>query len=89
LLRSRNFPKEEVELITPFSAVYVTDNGEVSAVGGGASNFSAPAIYSYDLDEEMLLCNRTLFGQAREGIADGIHVDDAGRVWTAEGEGIV
>jgi len=37
----------------------------------------------------MLPCNWTLFGQAREGIADGIHVDDAGRVWMAEGEGIV
>jgi gluconolactonase len=30
-----------------------------------------------------------MFGLTRNGISDGIHIDDAGRVWTAETEGVV
>ena len=37
----------------------------------------------------MMPVNRRVFGMARQGIADGIHVDDAGRVYTAEYEGVV
>ena len=37
----------------------------------------------------MLPVNRRTFGMARQGIADGIHVDDAGRVYTIEEEGVV
>ena len=33
--------------------------------------------------------NKRVFSLARQTYADRIHVDDAGRVWTAEGEGIV
>lgn len=32
--------------------------------------------------------NRRVFGYVRDGAADGIHVDDAGRVWTGEGSGV-
>ncbi|TVY75668.1 Gluconolactonase [Lachnellula suecica] len=69
--------------------LYVSDSGSVALSGGGSSNFSAPAIYSYDLDHDMMPVNRTLFGLARDGLPDGMHVDDKGRVWTGEGEGIV
>lgn len=37
----------------------------------------------------MLPVNRRIFGMARQGIADGIHIDDAGRVYTGEYEGVV
>jgi gluconolactonase len=30
-----------------------------------------------------------MFGISRTGVPDGIKVDDKGRVWTGEGEGIV
>lgn len=33
--------------------------------------------------------NRQFFGYPRRNGADGIHIDDKGRVWTAEGDGIV
>lgn len=37
----------------------------------------------------MMPVNRRLFGMVRQGIADGIHIDDAGNVWTGESEGVV
>ena len=33
--------------------------------------------------------NKQLFATVRSGLADGIHVDNYGRVWTAEYNGIV
>jgi gluconolactonase len=33
--------------------------------------------------------NRRMIGLARSGVLDGIHIDDAGRIWTAEYEGVV
>lgn len=35
------------------------------------------------------LVNRRLFSIARNGIPDGIQIDDEANVWTAEGEGIL
>ena len=32
--------------------------------------------------------NRKTFGLVRQGMADGVHVDDAGNVWTGEYEGV-
>ena len=46
------------------------------------------SIYAYDIDEEGFPRNGRLFGLARTGIANGIHIDDNGRVWTAENDGI-
>jgi gluconolactonase len=60
-------------------------------VGGGenGSYTSSPAIYEYDLDlnEDVLPVNKRLFGIARRGFPDGLHVDDAGPVWAGEAEG--
>ncbi|KAH9816335.1 calcium-dependent phosphotriesterase [Teratosphaeria destructans] len=48
-----------------------------------------PYIYRYELDQEMYPTTRRLFGTVRLGIADGLHVDDAGNVWSGEYEGVV
>lgn len=69
--------------------LYVTDS--VTTAQGDASPglvSSSPAIYSFDLDHRLRPTNRQVFGLVRDGIADGIHVDDAGRVWTGEAGGI-
>lgn len=50
---------------------------------------SSPAIYRYDLSAEGAVSNKILIGFARQGIPDGMKVDDHGRIWTAEYEGIV
>ncbi|CAM6088849.1 unnamed protein product [Calypogeia fissa] len=65
---------------TPFSAVYVPADTPSSG---------SPAIYSFDLDEDGFPINKRMVGIARSGIPDGIKIDDAGRIWTGEGEGIV
>ncbi|KIX94630.1 uncharacterized protein Z520_09676 [Fonsecaea multimorphosa CBS 102226] len=46
------------------------------------------AIFEYDLDSRGFPINKRMFGLART-YADGLKVDDYGRVWTGEGEGIV
>lgn len=74
--------------------LYITDSLSTGAGGSGTGDrgyapTAGPNIYAYDLNDAALPVNRRLFGLARTGYPDGIHVDDAGRVWTAEGEGIV
>ena len=77
--------------------LYVTDNsatfntpGPYSPQSGPSDTFwLGPYIYAYDLDQNMFPVNRRVFGMARQGIADGIHCDDAGRVYTGEYEGVV
>jgi len=75
------------------SKLYVTDTTGVGTgpeeVGAGAANSGSPAIYSFDLDDDMFPVHKHMLGISRRGIPDGIHVDDAGRVWTGEYEGIV
>ena len=70
--------------------LYVTNFGGQQITGrGDIANFSSPAVYKYDIDAEGYPVNKRTFSYTRQGGADGIHVDDAGRVWTGEGEGIV
>ena len=71
--------------------LWVTDFGgeERSRVWGLPSKVGAPAVYRYDLDEEMWPVNKRIFAVARMQAPDGIRIDDQGRVWTAEGEGVV
>ena len=71
--------------------LYVTDTGSValSGAGGSPNVTNSPAIYVFDLDGQGFPSNKRLFGYARYGNPDGIHIDDYGRVWTAEFEGIV
>ncbi|KAK5046478.1 hypothetical protein LTR84_008281 [Exophiala bonariae] len=79
--------------------LYVTDTPNPLVYGGGVvqtssgqelfDGSSSSAIYSFDLDVDGFPSNRRLFGIAERGIADGLHLDDAGRVWTGEQDGIV
>nr|POE77864.1 hypothetical protein CFP56_09507 [Quercus suber] len=48
----------------------------------------ANSIYRYDIDDDGFPKNGRLFGLVRTGIANGIHVDNKGRIWTAENDGI-
>lgn len=72
-------------------ALWLTDFGgeERSRVWGLPAKVGAPAVYRYELDEEMWPVNKRIFAVARMQAPDGIRVDDQGRVWTAEGEGVV
>ena len=69
--------------------LYVTDNDATNVAGTASSSWLGPYIYAFDLNAGMFPTNKRVFGMARQGIADGIHVDDAGRVWTGEYEGVV
>ncbi|KAH6644198.1 hypothetical protein C7974DRAFT_467871 [Boeremia exigua] len=72
-------------------SLWVTDFGgeERSRIWGLPSKVGAPAIYKYELDENMWPINKRIFGITRMQAPDGIRVDDKGRVWTGEGEGVV
>ncbi|KAI1269069.1 hypothetical protein F5Y18DRAFT_175702 [Xylariaceae sp. FL1019] len=75
-----------------FKHLFVTDTSETATQGAGAQNnvTSSPAIYRYDISpHDGLVSNKVLLGFARQGYADGIKVDDKGRIWTAEYEGIM
>lgn len=81
-----------VAVTKDFRHLFVTDTSATASVGGGAlwNVTGSPAIYRYDISpKDGLVSNKVLFGVTREGVSDGIKVDDKGRVWTAEYEGIV
>ncbi|KAI9372672.1 hypothetical protein BJX61DRAFT_542475 [Aspergillus egyptiacus] len=80
-----------VRCSTDQKTLWVTDFGgaERSRVWGMPAEVGAPAIYKYSLDEDMWPTNKRIFGISRMQAPDGIRVDDQGRVWTGEGEGIV
>jgi gluconolactonase len=72
--------------------LYVTDTTPTDAYPteqGGAGGTGSPAIYVFDLDDDAFPINKRMLGISRTGISDGIHIDDAGRIWTAEYEGVV
>ncbi|OQU93959.1 SMP-30/Gluconolaconase/LRE-like domain-containing protein [Cladophialophora immunda] len=79
--------------------LYVTDTPDPLVYGAGVVQTSSgaevftgsqsSAIYSFDIDEDGNPSNRRLFGIPERGIADGLHLDDEGRVWTGEQDGIV
>lgn len=72
--------------------LHVTDSSatdSIPALAGGAGGVGSPAIYVYDLDEDMFPVNKRMIGIARTGLPDGLHVDDCGRIWTGEYEGVV
>lgn len=69
--------------------LYVTDSALTLLSGPGSNSSGSPAIYRYELDADCNPMNKQLFATVRSGLADGIHVDNFGRVWTAEFNGIV
>ena len=56
--------------------------------GGAGNSFGSSVIYRFTLDEDCLPVNRRLVGTVRS-YADGLHIDDYGRVWTGEYDGVV
>lgn len=67
----------------------VSDSTPISLFGPESNSSGSPAIYEFDLDEKAFPVNKRMLGLARKGIPDGMKIDDKGRIWTAEGEGIV
>ncbi|KAK7885431.1 hypothetical protein LTR67_010224 [Exophiala xenobiotica] len=56
----------------------------------GNSNLpGSSGVFEFDLDFRGFPVNKRLFGVTRFGSPDGLKVDDYGRVWTSESEGIV
>lgn len=80
-----------IRLSKDHKSLWVTDFGGEgrSRVWGLPAHRGAPAIYRYDLDDEMWPINKRIFGVSRMQAPDGIRIDDKGRVWTADGEGVV
>ena len=69
--------------------LYVTDVALTALTGPGSNSSGSTAIYRFDLDEDCKPVNKHLIAIPRSGVADGIHIDDFGRVWTAEYNGVV
>lgn len=70
--------------------LYVTDTGAFKyGIAQGANSSSSSAVFRYTLDADCNPTNKILFSVVRSGIADGIKVDDLGRVWTASNNGLV
>jgi gluconolactonase len=72
-----------------FTKLYVTDTLPITPSDAAANFSGSNAIFEFDLSTDMLPVNKRLLGISRTGIPDGFKVDDMGRVWTGEGEGIV
>ena len=69
--------------------LFVTGEAAPFNVSGGPGNvFGSSVIYRFTLDEDCFPVNKRLVGTVRS-LADGLHIDDYGRVWTGEFDGIV
>ncbi|MCJ1327015.1 hypothetical protein MMC10_003681 [Thelotrema lepadinum] len=69
--------------------LYVSDTALTALTGPGSDSSGSTAVYRFDLDEDCLPVNKRLVAIPRSGVADGMHADDYGRIWTAEFNGIV
>ncbi|KAL1310472.1 hypothetical protein AAFC00_000764 [Neodothiora populina] len=68
--------------------LYVGDSSMSGLSGAANSSWGNGAIYEYDLNADGLPVTKSMFGLTRSGLADGMKVDDAGNVWTADYAGI-
>lgn len=62
--------------------------GPYNSSGGTGDIFASSVIYRFTLDEDCFPVNKRLIGTVRS-YADGLHIDDYGRVWTGEWDSIV
>lgn len=68
--------------------LYVTGTAAPFTTTAARTNpFPSNVIYRYTLDEECFPVNKRLLATVRS-YADGLHIDDYGRIWTGEWEGI-
>jgi gluconolactonase len=73
--------------------LYVTDTDATTNTGnvhtgGGAQSSGSSAIYRFELDEDCMPFNKKLIALVRS-YADGLRIDDHGRIWTGEYDGVV
>lgn len=66
----------------------VGDSSYAGLSGAANSSFGSGALYEYELDDRGLPVKKSMFGLTRQGLVDGIKLDDAGNVWSAEYDGI-
>lgn len=68
--------------------LYVTGTAApFNSTGGFLNSFNSSVLYRYTLDEDCFPVNKRLVATVRS-YADGLHIDDYGRIWTGEWEGI-
>ena len=68
--------------------LYVTDSSYSGLSNAANSSFGSGGIYEFDLNESVLPVQKSLFHFTRQGLSNGIKVDDAGNVWTVAYDGI-
>jgi len=68
--------------------LYIGDTASGAVTGFANSSWGSAAVFEFDLDANTMPVNKRMFSLARTSFADGMHLDDAGNVWTAEGDGI-
>lgn len=72
--------------------LYITDSPcgpTYGAALGSLDGSASQTTCEFDLDADGYPRNRRVFELAAWGLANGIHVDDQGRVWTDEADGVV
>ena len=67
--------------------LYVTDSSYSGFSGTANSSFGSGAVYEFALNDHALPVQKSLFALTRQGLADGIKLDDAGNVWVAAYDG--
>ncbi len=88
LTRSDNQDPNGIAIDAANHAIYFTETPPPNDVNPASAGISV--IYRYDLTAAagFVPTSKTTFGFARSGAADGTKVDDQGRLWTGEAEGI-
>ncbi|OAL34183.1 hypothetical protein AYO20_06638 [Fonsecaea nubica] len=72
-----------------FTTLYASETAYTATIGPSNSSTGFPGIYKYRLGDGCTPHDKELFAMTRGGAPDGIKVDDRGRVWTIEAEGLV
>jgi gluconolactonase len=69
----------------------VTDTTPTDIIGPGPgeSRPGSTVIYRFKLDADCNPTNKIMFAMPRSGTSDGLHVDNDGRLWSAEYNSIV
>ena len=67
--------------------LYVTGTTAPFSTTGAVNTLNTSVIYRFTLDEDCFPINKRLVATVRS-YADGLHIDDYGRIWTGEYDGI-
>jgi gluconolactonase len=68
--------------------LYVTNTATTNFESQASNSTIQNSIMEYDLNDQGKPVNGRLFALVRTGIANGLHIDNQGRVWTCEDDGI-